>query len=224
MRWLLPLLTILAFATGMAIVSRNPATVLNTGSHPPSPGDGEWYRAEQAKPKENEKAAKRDQTAAEVPPSVVKSFDRPDSATNPSANGAGGLKESTPYWSPEWSIVWATLGLVLVTGVQVVMFLIQLRYMRVGMNDAKTAAEAARSAAEATAEANRISAAQFAVAERPWVSVTVTAASDLAIMSDNRYLFVVRTTLKNHGRSAALQHSRPTCYHKRGEEHPKDAE
>ena len=81
-------------------------------------------------------------------PLVIKMLNAPDASENSAETKAKALeKPAKDWWSPEWSIVWATGVLAVIGAFQVIMFLVQLRLIRDGMNDAKTAAEAARDAA-----------------------------------------------------------------------------
>ena len=119
-------------------------------SQPPVPGNRE--HADEKPPDatnyQNEKSA--DQRGTEAAPIIVKVVNAPERAEKPEKANTDALPKPAPDWgSPEWSIVWATLVLVVVGGLQLAMFFRQLRYMRVGMNDAKIAAEAARDAANA---------------------------------------------------------------------------
>lgn len=76
--------------------------------------------------------------------------------TQTASSEHGGGKQN--HKSLEWGhsdpgVTLATVALVLIAVVQAVMFFVQLRYMRIGVNDAADAAQAANASAQATREA-----------------------------------------------------------------------
>jgi flagellar biosynthesis/type III secretory pathway M-ring protein FliF/YscJ len=112
---------------------------------------------------QNQYRAPTDYNSANHPASHANPVNGQVHTERPAEKQRTASKESTPDWrNPEWAIVYATLALVLVSGVQIFMFYRQLRYMQTGMEDAKTAAEAAKSAATAATETLK--------ARRAWIT------------------------------------------------------
>jgi hypothetical protein len=110
-----------------------------------------------------------------------------ESATNPDKELTG------PTWLTKDAAGFFTFGLVLVGGFQAVMFLIQLRYMRKGMNDATIAANAAKDSARAAAEANR-----------PWVSIKEVSFTEPFRILPDGVVSSVEVKTENVGRSPAV--------------------
>ena len=156
MRPLLGLFVILLVGLLGGLLDRNPVPLKRPEQNhlsllqPPTPSNGEQRASEQAKGDDREKPATDNQRGTEPTPFIVKILNAPNGASETQNQQPGSLKKTAPdWWGPEWSIVWATLILALIALTQLLMFLAQLRYMRVGMNDAKTASEAAKLAATA---------------------------------------------------------------------------
>jgi hypothetical protein len=63
--------------------------------------------------------------------------------------------ESWRQWATTDPVAAFTLGLMLIAGVQAIMFFVQLRYMNEGLRDASVATRAAQLSADAAAAGNR---------------------------------------------------------------------
>jgi hypothetical protein len=174
-------------------------------SQPPPPSGGEQSGPKQEETGSHQKAAEEVKRSTETPPLIVKVFNTPNSPSDPEAANSKTLEKPTPDWgSPEWAIVWATLGLAAVAILQVVMFLLQLRYMRVSMNDARIAAEAARDAAKAATEGNKISRDNMIASRRAWLSIEKVSLRTKTIITDDAGFFVMEVTIKNFSETPAL--------------------
>lgn len=138
-------------------------------------------------------------------PPVVKMINTPEGAENPEKADANTFAKPPPdRWGPEWSTVWATLVLGVVGLFQLGMFLRQLRYVRVGMNDAKTAAEAAIDAAKAAIEGNKINRENAIAVRRAWLSIMDVKARSPTQITDRGGLLSIVAKVKNIGTTPAL--------------------
>jgi hypothetical protein len=145
-RWF-GLLLVTLMAVGMATAQQPSPAILQ----PPIPSSGEHHGPEQTKTADQQDKEPADQHITESVPVVVKVLNTPNTPAETDNDSYKKLEKPAPnWWGPDWSIVWATLILAGVGTGQLVMFFVQLRYMRQGVNDAKTAAEAAKDAANAT--------------------------------------------------------------------------
>jgi hypothetical protein len=127
-----------------------------SASQPLNPDAGEHSAPKQSESPTKQDKAIRDQRGTEAAPLIVKILNAPSSTPQPDAAETQRLKKPSPDWeSPEWATVYATLILAAIGAGQLWMFLRQLRYMRDGMNDAKSAAEAAKESADSLIAGNR---------------------------------------------------------------------
>ncbi|HVC59220.1 MAG TPA: hypothetical protein VND19_02505 [Acetobacteraceae bacterium] len=148
--WQLGLLLAAGIATGAAALP--PGQV----SQPPAPGSADQGGPKPAGRADDQKPATHDQRGTEVPTLVVGMPNAPDRKEETESVRHTGFEKPLPnWWGPEWAIVWATLILAAVALFQLGMFLVQLRYMRAGMNDAMTAAHAAKASADILAAGQR---------------------------------------------------------------------
>lgn len=137
-------------------------------SQPPIPGDEEQRGPQQPKGSDRQKPATDNQRGTAGTPLIVKLLNAADHSTDSGAANPSSLEKSPPdRWGPEWSIVWATLGLIVIGILQAGMFFVQLRYMRIGMNDTRIAAEAARDAANETRKSVELARDDFIASHRP---------------------------------------------------------
>lgn len=137
-----------------------------------------------------------------------------DAAENAAGHGDSKTNNEPHEGDPEltratWALVIATIALVIVAAVQAGMFVWQLVLMRQGVDDAKTAADAATNAAAAanvqatelkrSADATERAVTEF---ERPWLFVEGAQVSlrDTNVINS----WMIRLTLRNYGRTPAL--------------------
>ncbi len=100
------------------------------------------------------------------------------------------------------SLFVATSALVLVAVAQAFLFFVQLRYMRVASDDAKTAANAALETAEATKDANELNRRNFVSEQRPWLKLEVVPRGPLRFINDELTL-TLRFQVTNVGHTVA---------------------
>jgi hypothetical protein len=93
-----------------------------------------------------------------------------------------------------------TFVLVVVGGFQALMFLVQLRYMRKGMEDATTAAKAAKISADAAIKSAEVAERSLTELERPWIFVFNLSRPSNEFRDD----FFVEYTIANYGKMPAI--------------------
>ena len=121
-------------------------------SYPPAPSARESSEPQQAQSGPSGQQAAQDKagghqiaTPEEIERSKAAKAESTDNATE------GEEAPSNEWWLMIWTAILAILtgGLVVVAGFQAGLFLIQLRYMRIGVKDAELAAQAAKESADA---------------------------------------------------------------------------
>lgn len=134
---------------------------------------------------------------------------QPQQAVAQQAAASQGHKTETPDAELTWS-TWLTkdaagfftFGLVIIGISQAFLFFIQLRYMRKGMEDATTAARAAKISADAAMKTAEISERLLAQNDRAWVSVQAEIVSNLDF-ADDLVSIEIGINLTNVGKSPA---------------------
>ena len=107
--------------------------------------------------------------------------------------------EGAMWIKPDWWTAVATIALVVVALGQLVLFYVQLRYMRTSLHDAKVAADAARESANVAKQ----SADAAQVIDRAYVFATVQFSGVSIVPSDTAINRVV-VTLRNYGKTPAV--------------------
>jgi len=124
--------------------------------HPLSASGGKHGAPQLSEGAKNQGKTTPDHRGTESAPFIVKMLNAPNQAADPDDTKQQDVVKLLPDWgSAEWSIVWATLVLAFIGAGQLLMFFQQLRFMKNGMDDAKTAAEAAKMSADALIAAQR---------------------------------------------------------------------
>ncbi|RTM14350.1 MAG: hypothetical protein EKK33_06650 [Bradyrhizobiaceae bacterium] len=87
---------------------------------------------------------------------------------------ASSKSDPKPFWESATTdpVAAFTLGLVFVGLFQAVLFLVQLRFMNASMRHATAASNAAKDAAQAATEANKLNRDNFIADQRPWLGMT----------------------------------------------------
>jgi hypothetical protein len=127
----------------------------------------------------------------------------------PAAEAEEDRREREQKASNEWLLmVWTavlacfTIALVLVAGVQAALFLVQLRYMRKGMEDAKIVAEATKVSADAALKSANTAQAALIANDRAWISIKAEIIGPLVFEKDRIHIGI-GFDLKNVGKSPA---------------------
>jgi hypothetical protein len=113
-------------------------------------------------------------------------------------------KASNEWLLMVWTAILAcvTVALVLVAGVQAAFFLVQLRYMRKGMDDAKMVAEATKVSADAALKSANTAEAALIANDRAWISINAEPIGPLVFEKDRIHIGI-GFDLKNVGKSPA---------------------
>lgn len=175
MRWLALVLVLLgSLAAGPPVYHWPQDIQAAPASEPPSPAPLEPGQKPQAESAPANQQTNTDQRGTEEVPLVVKIAPAPEAQPESSEQRNAREQQSS---QDRWTLVFAGLttlftgALVGVGGGQLLMFYRQLGYMRDGMQETKTAAEAARDAANAAKEQATTAREEFLATHRPRIGV-----------------------------------------------------
>jgi hypothetical protein len=124
-----------------------------------------------------------------------------------SATGPDHKENPKTFWQTTTAdpVAAYTLCLVIIAAAQAAFFVIQLRFMRRSMDDATTAANAAKDGALAATEANKLNRDHFATDQRPWLSVSNKLEFTSPVKFEEGGAFTtVKFSVRNSGKSPAL--------------------
>jgi hypothetical protein len=143
-------------------------------SQPPSPRAGEPNRPQQPQPGTGQQSATNEQRGTDQVPLTVKVLPSPKSQADIDEEKRRAYENATNeknLTNGTWTMAVMKLFRVFVGGAQLILFFVQLRYIRESLNDAKIAATAAKDGAAAAEKYARVTEAAMVAAERAYVSI-----------------------------------------------------
>lgn len=170
---------------------------------PPSPSRGEARQPEQSHPQPAAQQPATDQRGTDEVPLTVKVLP-PEKSPDERAREQRERDEKASHerWLTNWTGVLAifTVLLAVVAGIQAGFFWVQLKLMRVGVDDAKKAAEAAGESAQATKASVELA---RETAERQLRAYVTVRAEHLRVQGEDSEKFVLELRIENTGQTPA---------------------